>query len=128
MLAVGERHPLARHESAALADLAGETFALVDAQDGSGYNAAVRAHCRAAGFEPRTLSDPHGPLAWETAVRMHGCVGLTTLASAPSTALGVRVLRLEPPIAFTIHLLTGDDAGPAARAFAALARTASAGT
>ncbi len=121
VLAVGERHPLARSESAALADLAGETFALVDAQDGSGYNAAVRAHCRAAGFEARTPPDPHGPLAWETAVRMHGCVGLTTRASAPSTAHGLRVLRLEPRIAFEIHLLTGDAAGPAARAFAALA-------
>ena len=36
---------------------------------GPGYNAAVRERCRAAGFEPRTRERPHGPMAWETAVR-----------------------------------------------------------
>jgi hypothetical protein len=120
VLAVGERHPLARHDAVALADLAGETFALVDAQDGAGYNAAVREHCRAAGFEPRTLSDPHGPLAWETAVRLNGCVGLTTRASSASTVQGVRLLRVEPPVAFAIHLLTGTALAPGARAFIAV--------
>jgi DNA-binding transcriptional LysR family regulator len=122
VLAVGERHPLARHDAVALADLAGETFALVDAQDGAGYNAAVREHCRAAGFEPRTLPDPHGPLAWETAVRLNGCVGLTTRASSASTAQGVRLLRVEPPVAFAIHLLTGTALAPGARAFIAVLR------
>jgi DNA-binding transcriptional LysR family regulator len=117
VLAVGERHPLARRDAVALADLAAETFALVDAQDGAGYNAAVREHCRAAGFEPRTLADPHGPLAWETAVRLNGCVGLTTRASSASTAHGVRLLRVEPPVAFAIHLLTGAALAPGARAF-----------
>lgn len=122
VLAVGEAHPLARRPSATLAELADETFALVDAQDGPGYNAALRTHCRVAGFEPRTVPNPQGPLAWETAVRTRGCVGLTTQASAPSTALGVRVLRLEPRIAFPIHLLSGDAVTPAAREFATLAR------
>jgi DNA-binding transcriptional LysR family regulator len=121
VLAVGEQHPLAKRDSVSLAELDGETFALVDAHDGAGYNAAVVAHCRAAGFDPRTPPDPHGPLAWETAVRLSGCVGLTTRASAPATARGVHVLRLEPRLAFPIHLLARDDAGPAARAFAALA-------
>jgi LysR family transcriptional regulator, transcription activator of glutamate synthase operon len=124
VLAVGERHPLAGRDAVALADLADETFALVDAHDGSGYNAAVRAQCRAAGFEPRMPADPHGPLAWETAVRTGGCVGLTTHASAPATARGVRLLRLEPPIAFPIHLISGRQSSPAAREFAAIARTA----
>ena len=123
VLAVGEQHPLARRDAVALADLAGETFALVDAQDGAGYNAAVRSHCHAAGFEPRAAADPHGPLAWETAVRLNGCVGLTTRASSASTAQGVRLLRLEPPIAFAIHLLTGAALGPAARAFKAVVLT-----
>ncbi len=121
VLAVGERHPLAKRDSVALAELRGETFALVDAHDGAGYNAAVAARCRAVGFEPRTPPDPHGPLAWETAVRLGGCVGLTTRASAPATARGVHLLRLEPRITFPIHLLAREDAGPAARAFAALA-------
>jgi DNA-binding transcriptional LysR family regulator len=120
VLAVAERHPLARHDAVALQDLAGETFALVDARDGAGYNAAVREHCRAAGFEPRAPDDPHGPLAWETAVRTHGCVGLTTRASAPSTARGVRLLELEPPIAFPLHLVHAGTLSPAARAFADL--------
>jgi DNA-binding transcriptional LysR family regulator len=122
VLAVGERHPLAGRDAVALAALADQTFALVDAHDGSGYNAAVRAHCRAAGFEPRTPSNPHGPLAWETAVRSGGCVGLTTHASAPATARGVRLLRLQPPIEFPIHLISGQQPGPAAREFAAIAR------
>jgi DNA-binding transcriptional LysR family regulator len=117
VLAVGDQHPLARTDVVALADLAGETFALVDAQDGAGYNAEVREHCRAAGFEPRAVADPHGPLAWETAVRLNGCVGLTTRASSASTAQGVRLLRVEPPIAFAIHLLTGAALAPGARAF-----------
>jgi len=122
VLAVGERHPLARRDVVALADLAGETIALVDAQDGSGYNAAVRAHCIAAGFDPRTPAEPHGPLAWETAVLTGGCVGLTTRASAAATARGVRLLRLQPPLAFPIHLISAEEPGPAAREFAALAR------
>jgi DNA-binding transcriptional LysR family regulator len=122
VLAVGERHPLATADVVALADLAAETFALVDAHDGTGYNAALREHCRAAGFEARTPADPHGPLAWETAVRTGGCVGLTTHASAPATARGVRLLRLEPPLSFPIDLLTGAHPGPAARRFAELAR------
>ena len=122
VVAVAADHPLAKRTAVALADLAGETFALVDAHDGPGYNAALHEHCRAAGFEARTPADPHGPLAWETAVRTSGCVGLTTHASAPATARGVRLLRLEPPISFPIHLLTGPHPGPAARRFAELAR------
>jgi DNA-binding transcriptional LysR family regulator len=121
VLAVGERHPLAERGSVSLEELRSETFALVDAHDGAGYNAAVVAHCRASGFESRTPPDPHGPLAWETAVRLGGCVGLTTRASAPATARGVHLLRIEPRITFAINVLTRADAGPAARAFAALA-------
>jgi DNA-binding transcriptional LysR family regulator len=121
VLALSERHPLAGRDIVSLSELAGETFALVDEQDGSGYNAAVRAHCRAAGFEPRTPADPRGPMAWETAVRSDGCVGLTTHASAAATARGVRLVRLEPPITFPIQLVSPRRPSSAARAFAALA-------
>jgi DNA-binding transcriptional LysR family regulator len=110
----------------ALADLAHETFALVDERDGAGYNRAVLALCRAAGFEPRTRSEPRGPMAWETAVRSEGCVGLTTRSSAPSTARDVRLLELDPSASFPLELVrpAGPEAAlrPAARAFAELAR------
>jgi DNA-binding transcriptional LysR family regulator len=122
VLAVAEDHPLAHASTVGLHDLAHETFALVDARDGAGYNAAVRDHCRAAGFEPHTPGDPHGPLAWETAVRTHGCGGLTTRASAPSPARGVRLIGIEPPLAFPLHLVHATTLGPAASAFAQLVR------
>ena len=127
VLAVGEQHPLARRDAVALADLAGETFALVDAQDGAGYNAAVREHCRAAGFEPRAAADPHGPLAWETAVRLDGCVGLTTRAAAVDGA-GRAARARRPRVTFPIALLRSGPLGPAARSLAALARRLGAGS
>jgi DNA-binding transcriptional LysR family regulator len=126
VVAVAGHHPLAGREHIALGDLAGETFALVDAHDGAGYNRAVAALCLDAGFEPRTRPDPHGPMAWETAVRSERCVGLTTRSAAPSTARGVRLLELQPAATFQLDLVqpAGPEAarGPAARAFAALAR------
>jgi DNA-binding transcriptional LysR family regulator len=113
-------------EPVALADLADETFALVDERDGAGYNRAVVALCREAGFEPRTRPEPHGPMAWETAVRSERCVGLTTRSSAPSTARDVRLIELHPPATFPLELVqpaVPETAWrPAARAFAALAR------
>ncbi len=98
----------------ALGDLREETFALVDALDGPGYNAAVGAHCRAAGFEPRLVADPQGPMAWETAVRSAGCVGLTTRSAAPATARDVTLLEIDPPPRFTLDLLAARGR-PAAR-------------
>ena len=126
VVAVAADHPLAARRVVALADLAGETLAQVDAHDGAGYNRAVAGLCRAAGFEPRTRARPRGPMAWETAVRSERCVGLTTRTSAPSTARGVRLLELDPPATFPLELIlpAGPEAAlrPAARAFAALAR------
>ena len=126
VVAVPAGHPLAARASIALGDLRAETFALVDAEDGAGYNAAVIDRCRAAGFEPRTPDRPAGPMAWETAVRTEGCVGLTTRSAAPSTARGIRLLRLEEPIAFPLDLVHPDTPPaarpPAATAFAGVAR------
>lgn len=131
VLAVAGGHPLAGRATVALAGLAGERFALVDARDGPGYNSAVLAACRAAGFEPRTPPSPHGPMAWETAVRSLGCVGLTTRSAAPSTARGVRLVAIDPPVHFSIELLERNRsavaASPPARAFAALARSSTGG-
>jgi DNA-binding transcriptional LysR family regulator len=126
VLAVAARHPLAARAAVALAELRDETFALVDARDGAGYNRAVVDLCRGAGFEPRTPADPHGPMAWETAVRGGRCVGLTTRSAAPSTARGVRLVELRPPATFTLDLVQPaapeTARRPAARAFAAVAR------
>jgi DNA-binding transcriptional LysR family regulator len=126
-VAVHEDHPLARRSSVALADLAHATFALVDAASGAGYNAAVVERCRAAGFDPRTAPDPHGPLAWETAVRSRGCVGLTTGSASAGTVRGVRLVRVRPLVTFPIALLRSGPLGPAARSFATLARRLGAG-
>jgi DNA-binding transcriptional LysR family regulator len=120
--AVRADHPLARRSEVALAELAGETFALVDAAGGPGYNAAVRERCRAAGFEPRTADRPHGPMAWETAVRSRGCVGLTTRSAAAATTRGVRLVRIDPPVTFPIVLLHVPVLSAAAREFRTLAR------
>jgi DNA-binding transcriptional LysR family regulator len=121
VLAVRDDHPLARRRSVALAELEGCTFALVDEAGGAGYNAAVRELCRSAGFEPRTPADPHGPLAWETAVRSGGCVGLTTRSASAATTRAVRLVRIDPPVTFPVALLRAPVLSPAAAAFADLA-------
>ena len=128
LVAVREDHPVARRGSVALADLARDTFALVDAAGGPGYNDAVVERCRAAGFEPRTAPDPHGPLAWETAVRSGRCVGLTTRSAAAGTTRGVRLVPVRPRVTFPITLLRSGPLSPTARRFAALALRLSAGS
>lgn len=126
VVAVAARHRLAKRRAVTLRELSEETFALVDGQDGRGYNRAVVSLLRGAGFEPRTVPDPQGPMAWETAVRAQGCVGLTTRSAAASTARGIRLLRLDPPTTFQLELLQPaapeDARRPAGRAFAELAR------
>jgi DNA-binding transcriptional LysR family regulator len=111
VVAVAAAHPLADRDSVALAELAGERFALVDDSGGRGYNRAVVDRCRAAGFEPALDGDPHGPMAWETAVRTRGAVGLTTRTSAVSTAREIALVDLDPPLEFAIELVT-PAAGP----------------
>lgn len=127
VLAVRTGHRLAsRRRPVRLDELRGETFALVDPRDGAGYNRAVAARCRQAGFEPHVVADPHGPMAWETAVRLDGCVGLTTRSAAASTARGLRVLELGDEVGFPLQLVrpAGPLAarGPVARAFRKVAR------
>jgi DNA-binding transcriptional LysR family regulator len=131
VVAVAADHPLAGRETVALSDLAGERFALVDPGEGPGYNRAVADICRAAGFEAQTASDPRGPMAWESAVRTAGCVGLTTRSATVSTARGVRLLELHPPATFQLELLLTatpeQGRSPAVRAFIATARELAAG-
>jgi LysR family transcriptional regulator, benzoate and cis,cis-muconate-responsive activator of ben and cat genes len=126
VVAVAAGHSLARRGAVTLRELAEQTFALVDSEDGRGYNRAVVSLCREAGFDPRTAPSPQGPMAWETAVRAQGCVGLTTRSAAASTARGIRLLRLDPRATFQLELLqpAGPEEArrPAGRAFAELAR------
>jgi DNA-binding transcriptional LysR family regulator len=126
VLAVADGHPLARQKSARLAALGSETFALVDERDGPGYNSAVLDVCRGAGLEPMTRGAGDGPMAWETAVRSGGCVGLTTRTTARSSAGGIRLLELRPAHHFPIELIrqTVDEEyqRPAVRALTAHAR------
>jgi DNA-binding transcriptional LysR family regulator len=121
VLAVRDDHPLARRRTVSLAELERCTFALVDEAGGAGYNAAVRERCRSAGFEPRAPADPHGPLAWETAVRSGGCVGLTTRSASAATTRGVELLRIDPPVTFPVALLHAPVLSPVGSAFAAFA-------
>ena len=127
VLAVANDHPLAVQRSARLPTLGSETFALVDERDGPGYNATVLDVCRAAGLEPKTRGAGDGPMAWETAVRSGGCVGLTTRSTARSSALGIRLLELRPRAHFPIELVrpSADEASqrPVVRALAAEARS-----
>jgi DNA-binding transcriptional LysR family regulator len=127
VLAVGTGHRLAsRRRPVRLEELRRETFALVDPRDGLGYNRAVVARCKAAGFEPRLAVDPHGPMAWETAVRMDGCVGLTTRSAAASTARDLRLLELRDEVSFPLQLVRPAvplaSLKPVARAFRQVAR------
>jgi DNA-binding transcriptional LysR family regulator len=127
VLAVGADHRLAsRHRPLRLEELRLETFALVDRRDGPGYNRAVVARCREAGFEPRVVADPHGPMAWETAVRLDGCVGLTTRSAAASTARDLRLLDLRGEVVFPLQLVRPSvplaSLKPVARAFRKIAR------
>jgi DNA-binding transcriptional LysR family regulator len=128
VVAVGTTHRLAGERRVELRSLAEERFAGVDPLDGPGYNQAVRDLCRRAGFEPRVSDRSTGPMAWETAVRSGGCVGLTTHVSAASTLRGIRILALAERGVFPIQLLTPETAdgclSPAAERFAAATRAA----
>ena len=108
VVAIAETHPLAGRPQIALHELARERFALVDPDGGEGYNEALRRLCRHAGFEPRTTIDPSGPMAWESAVRNDGCVGLTTRASAASTLRGLTAVALSDAATFRLELLQPD--------------------
>jgi DNA-binding transcriptional LysR family regulator len=88
-----------------LAALAQEPFAFVDEADGPGYNETVRAICLTAGFVPRPSAASIGPMAWETAVAVHGCVGLTTRMASLSSLPGVVLVDLDPPVTLPVDVV-----------------------
>ena len=122
VVAVADSHPFAARASMPLTDLRTQLLALVDARDGPGYNRAVVELCRSAGFEPRTVPDPHGPMAWETAVRSGAAVGLTARCAAVSSVRGVRLVALDRPPSFELELVAPQARRPAAAEFARLAQ------
>jgi len=126
VLAVGAGHRLAARKAVWLRELREETLALVDARDGPGFNRAVVAMCEGSGFRPRTTPDPQGPMAWETAVRLKGCVGLTARSAAVSSARDLRLLDLRDDLTFPLALvrpaLPLAALKPVARAFRSLGR------
>lgn len=98
-------HWLAGHESIPLRALAQEPFAFVDEADGAGYNETVRAICLTAGFVPRPSPSSTGPMAWETAVAVHGCVGLTTRMASLSSLPGVVLVDVDPPVTLPVDVV-----------------------
>lgn len=126
VVAVGASHRLASRRAVWLSELRTETFALVDSRDGPGFNRAVLALCEHAGFQARTMSDPHGPMAWETAVRLDGHVGLTARSAAVSSARNLCLVELRDeftfPLQFVRPALPLAALLPVARAFRALGR------
>lgn len=126
VVAVGTGHALAGRGAVWLRELRAETFALADERDGPGFNRAVVALCEQAGFQARTASDPQGPMAWETAVRLGGCVGLTARAAEVSTARDIRLLQLRDGFTFSLQFvrpaLSLSRLKPVAQAFRRLGR------
>jgi DNA-binding transcriptional LysR family regulator len=105
IVAARASHWLADHESIPLRALAHEPFAFVDEADGAGYNEAVRAICLTAGFVPRSSPSSSGPMAWETAVAVHGCVGLTTRMASLSSLPGVVLVDVEPLVTLPVDVV-----------------------
>jgi DNA-binding transcriptional LysR family regulator len=104
VVAVRGDHWVAGHESISLGALAQEPFAFVDETDGADYNETVRAICLTAGFVPRPSPSSIGPMAWETAVAVHGCAGLTTRMASMSSLPGVVLVDVDPPVTLPVDV------------------------
>ena len=91
----------------------------------AGLQPAVIALCERAGFAPRPPRIPGADVV-EAAVRLDGCVGLTSRSAAVSSARDLRLLELRDRLTFPLHLLRPAvplaALTPVARAFRALAR------
>jgi DNA-binding transcriptional LysR family regulator len=105
IVAARASHWLAGHESIPLRALAQEPFAFVDEADGAGYNETVRAICLTVGFVPRPSPSSTGPMAWETAVAVHGCVGLTTRMASLSSLPGVVLVDVDPLVTLPVDVV-----------------------
>jgi DNA-binding transcriptional LysR family regulator len=106
-------HPLAGRASVALSELAPETLLVAGGPDSPGYTAAVVAACRAAGFEPRTLADPHPDLG-ATAVREGLGVTLYVATAFGPRREGTTLVAVEPAVTLPFVLAWRADARSAA--------------
>jgi DNA-binding transcriptional LysR family regulator len=97
-------HPLARRERVALADLRSETLIVAGGPDSPGYTSTVVALCRAAGFEPRTVSDPYPDLGVQAIREGLGVVVYPRTAFAPALDGSVFV-PIEPPVTLPFDVL-----------------------
>lgn len=61
--------------------------------------------CEQAGFEAHTVPDPQGPMAWETAVRLDGQVGVTARSAAVSSARNLRLIELRDEFTFPLQFV-----------------------
>ena len=57
---------------------------------------------------------PTGPMAWESAVTNHGCVGLTTRMASVSTLPGTVLVDVDPQVTLPVDAVWPRHRGPSA--------------
>ncbi|MGW3961000.1 LysR family transcriptional regulator [Amycolatopsis sp. NPDC005003] len=126
-LLVSDRHPLAGRRSAALADLAGDTW-ITRAENHPVAEALTRS-CREVGFEPQIAYEAHDYQEAQAMVATGIGVALAPRLALEGIRPGVKVLPLRPATAIRRILLVrmaGHSLTPAAQAFSELLRESAA--
>ncbi|HET6707771.1 LysR family transcriptional regulator [Amycolatopsis sp.] len=126
-LLVGDRHPLARRRSAALAQLSEDAW--ITRADNHPVAEALTRSCRAVGFEPQIAYEAHDYQEAQAMVAAGIGVALAPTLALDGVRPGVRVLPLRPRTAVRRILLVrmADHAlTHAAQAFAELLRRSAA--
>jgi DNA-binding transcriptional LysR family regulator len=95
-IAVGEHHRLAGREQIELSSLRDETLELWPHEMAPGYNDAVMAACRTAGFEPRIDQHGAGSTVWSFIAEGRG-VGLVVSSLVEQLPSGVALVDVAPP-------------------------------
>jgi DNA-binding transcriptional LysR family regulator len=104
VLHVHASHPLASRESIALGDLSDETLIVAGGPESPGYTATVVEHCRAVGFEPKTIPDPYPDLGLQAIREGLGVVVYARTAFPPDLD-GSRFVPIEPAVTLPFDLL-----------------------
>lgn len=112
VLHVNDGNPLARRDTVTMADLAHETILVAGGTDSPGYTAAVIAHCRAAGFEPRTTPDPYPDLGVHAVREGLGVLVYVASASNRESLVGSRLVPIADVfLPFGLAWREGDRSG-----------------